>query len=1278
MADPLSQESTRQSSNTKSEQTQGTVVSPGPYVGTIKQTIDSTYGGRLLVFIPELGGDPTNVSSWKTMRYASPFYGETNIQDGQDYSGSPHTYGMWFVPPDVGNQVLCILSQGKDWDGFWFACIPDVPSNHMVPGISAPVDGSSQSPVVDAYIDQTTASGLSNIHSLPKQVHTVQQQIWQTQGLLNDSDRGPGTSSSQRETPSSVFGISTPGRPINPNDPELYPDPDSNGSSTQSQILGVRGRQGGHTFVMDDGDANGNNQMMRLRTSTGHMIMMNDTKGFIYVINSKGTAWVEINATGDINVYAQSNLNIEAKGGLQLETQGALKLHGKTVDIVSDGAFNMQGTDINILGSGNTKVTGKSTLHLKGKNTYLTGDSCIQIKSDGHIDLKGTCHTINTADATKATEAGPASTPSNMPTAEPWTGHKAPASPTSQPAYGQQQGIAPSNGNNSSSAGPYGAANNFGSSMVQQSYGPMTNNIPPVTYTNSGTNFAGQGGGSGANTSSVAQPGTSYLVSGAIAGAVAGIAYGTGASFDVTELSPGNNSNPNYSTGELQNNPGNLPYNSSDIYAIGFANNLAVYAKPEQGIAALATLFLNLNTSTSTMCIDLITAFLNAQTNQDPNVINMTRYMQTNLGINSTDYVALNDPTTLLGWVSSVVNYVQGGLIYTYDQMVSGCALSLNESNTSFLNGLQPITQPWQNNGGTNSYSGFVNPATTPSVTKNGSSPLQQIANRVITGLVSNAAFSIGNAIGQALNGQSTNAVGAAVNSGGANIGTTAGQLAYTSYLGQSVGSGQCVALVQAASNVGNTSTWVPGASVTSGNLQPGTVIATFGSDGTYQNVSGQSHAAIFLGYQYDTSGHISGIQVQDQWSGQPCGTRVIPFNQGTAESGENFYVVTHDGNTAIQANGSPQVVTQNQIDQINGNSPTYSSQSQNVSGSSPTSESNAYNYDNTGYRDMSATGTTGPVPLPPSNPSVISANSPTASNGTIAYNGGATASDNVAASVPNYPVTPQGANPADIAGGGFGAPSSGSGGVAYQQITSLQGLQRVYDPTTDSYNFIGKTSNGSTVSISQSTVDQLTIQGQDKASLNEIGVDGLYQIQQNNAAATSSTDYSGVVNQGVSSTPTPSTDYVPLDPGIAAQQHNYANDTSYLYDTTARRDPIASPDAAAYGDSYSATVVNAPTATPTRIAANPGDIATGGYGTGDNQSDTGSYIQPPPQTVTPPTTSNPGDLAGGGFGSGSSGGTTSVAPITGNQPAPATGGQTGAQTAPGGSADTGGAGKSC
>ena len=115
----------------------------------------------------------------------------------------------------------------------------------------------------------------------------------------------------------------------------------------------------------------------------------------------------------------------------------------------------------------------------------------------------------------------------------------------------------------------------------------------------------------------------------------------------------------------------------------------------------------------------------------------------------------------------------------------------------------------------------------------------------------------------------------------------------YSQYLGQNVGSGQCVALVQAANpDVGLTRTWTQGAAV-QGNtsLQPGTPIATFDGSGHYANATdGSSHAAIYLGQ------NAQGIQVEDQWLGQPAHTRTIPWNNttGAANTGSAFYVISH------------------------------------------------------------------------------------------------------------------------------------------------------------------------------------------------------------------------------------------------------------------------------------------------------------------------------------------------------------------------------------------------
>jgi hypothetical protein len=112
----------------------------------------------------------------------------------------------------------------------------------------------------------------------------------------------------------------------------------------------------------------------------------------------------------------------------------------------------------------------------------------------------------------------------------------------------------------------------------------------------------------------------------------------------------------------------------------------------------------------------------------------------------------------------------------------------------------------------------------------------------------------------------------------------------YADLLGQNVGTGQCVALAQATSDVGYTSTWSPGAQVQGDtDIAVGTVIATFGSDGTYTNTYGQSHTAIYLGQDN------SGIYVEDQWLDQVAHTRRIPWTTDNSyESGSKFFVVTH------------------------------------------------------------------------------------------------------------------------------------------------------------------------------------------------------------------------------------------------------------------------------------------------------------------------------------------------------------------------------------------------
>ena len=208
----------------------------GPYIGIIKNNLDPLRKGRLQVYVPDFGGDETQEQNWITVNYASPFIGSTFPVDGENTSTSVqtvnHTYGMWFVPPDLGNQILITFVAGDPNRGYWFACISPHASHNMVPGMAAStkwnepepkreLPGDIQSQVVDKSQYPTLEFNENDpakrqpgyISNNPRPLHQVQFQRLVEQGLENDPVRGTTTSSSQREVPSSVFGISTPGQP---------------------------------------------------------------------------------------------------------------------------------------------------------------------------------------------------------------------------------------------------------------------------------------------------------------------------------------------------------------------------------------------------------------------------------------------------------------------------------------------------------------------------------------------------------------------------------------------------------------------------------------------------------------------------------------------------------------------------------------------------------------------------------------------------------------------------------------------------------------------------------------------------------------------------------------------------------------------------------------------------------------------------------------------------------------------------------------------------------
>jgi len=384
------------------------------YMGVVKDNKDPIRGGRLRVWIPDFGGDQTDEKFWQTVSYASPFFGATFVGDAvanNKFTTTNHTYGMWMVPPDINNQVLCTFVNGDPDRGFWFACVNPTLSHWMVPGIAAgnKVDTGNVSDIIGAsittgqslpvveYNDSEATAFTSTFFNNPKPVHEWQANILFQQGLDKDPVRGATSSTSQRESPSHVFGISTPGRAYG-NDPAEDPEYGkklADGTITEKDYA-VSARKGGHTFVMDDGDVEGTDQLVRIRSAGGHEILMNDKEQTLYIINSAGSNWIELNQDGTMNIYNSGSFSVRSEGDINFYSDANVNIDSaSSINFNAATSIKVTSADIGASATNSMLLYGASKMDVGTGGTLTTGAATTSIGSTGPINIAGTTLDLN-------------------------------------------------------------------------------------------------------------------------------------------------------------------------------------------------------------------------------------------------------------------------------------------------------------------------------------------------------------------------------------------------------------------------------------------------------------------------------------------------------------------------------------------------------------------------------------------------------------------------------------------------------------------------------------------------------------------------------------------------------------------------------------------------------------------------------------------------------------------------------------------------------------------
>lgn len=450
-----------------------------PVVAIVRNHLDSTYMGNLEVEIltSSNAGQSTNApGQLLPVKYLSPFAGVTSLEGTSKNAGhtnSQRSYGFWAVPPDIGAKVLVIFAEGGD--GYWIGCIPEDHTNIMTPDpwVSTTFndqDKAKKLPVVEYNKKVETGKGRDSTQFIKPANQDVIDALT-AQGLLEDEIRGTTTTSARREVPSAVVGLSSPGpQDKRPGAPRV------NYGENFAQTPQPQNRLGGSSLVFDDGDATlirqtsasegpavyvnveggdkggdptlPHNELVRLRTRTGHQILLHNTEDLIYIANAKGSTWIELTSNGKIDIYAQDSVSVHTENDLNLKADRDINLEaGRDIhltagnSIFGTAAANIELTCVDgiITASGSVNLDTPDT---NTKNIDVTGSVVVSSGvnagsvSAGSVNGTGAgsswgspgsnqiLGSHSAGSATAPSSATAANIPSRIPQHEPWAEHE--------------------------------------------------------------------------------------------------------------------------------------------------------------------------------------------------------------------------------------------------------------------------------------------------------------------------------------------------------------------------------------------------------------------------------------------------------------------------------------------------------------------------------------------------------------------------------------------------------------------------------------------------------------------------------------------------------------------------------------------------------------------------------------------------------------------------------------------------------------------------------------
>jgi hypothetical protein len=369
-------------------------------LGTVVDTNDPQQMGRVRAVCPAWGDTfETVVEDLPWCIYVAPFGGQ--MQTG--FRGPANTetaggvaYGIWAIPK-VGAQVIVACLDGDPSIRVYMGCVYDQLTPHTMPHGRWMYDDHDALPAEDTVVPRgpyssrelpieplsaniKQAFGQNNARRFERQTRAADYSV---AGVGVESLDFTASAVQDDKNITADGWTSTQGYAVSRGDPD--------GKSTltdrnyDSQVYTFTS-PGFHSLSMDDRPEN---CRVRLRTTAGHQILMDDTNERIYIQTAKGNSWVELDQNGNIDIFTANKVNVRAAKDINFTSDETIRFSARRgIHMYSDDEIRMHSLkDVNILSEQNLRVHSlQSTFFQADQDVHLTAGASyfLSVAADLH------------------------------------------------------------------------------------------------------------------------------------------------------------------------------------------------------------------------------------------------------------------------------------------------------------------------------------------------------------------------------------------------------------------------------------------------------------------------------------------------------------------------------------------------------------------------------------------------------------------------------------------------------------------------------------------------------------------------------------------------------------------------------------------------------------------------------------------------------------------------------------------------------------------------------